>query len=88
MIELEEPAVSTDKAAPELVVQADELIDQLYSLDLTNVREAQAKALSVQRLGTRVQENIARKRRRGRRPGCAKPAGTPAPGQRNQPERR
>ncbi len=62
MIELDEPTtVAADNSSPELITQADELIDQLYSLDLSNVREAQAKALSVQRLGTRVQENIARK---------------------------
>jgi len=65
IIELEDPAEIVQKAeqdaSPVLEKQASELVDKLYTLDLKDLRAARAQAESVQRLGSKIQEDIARK---------------------------
>ncbi len=46
---------------PALQKQADELIDKLYTLDLKDLRAARTQATAVQRLGSKVQEEMVRK---------------------------
>ena len=64
-LDLEDPKKvaqqATVNADPALEKQASELIEKLYTLDLKDLRAARDQANAVQRLGSKVQAEVARK---------------------------
>lgn len=54
-------APAVEGVDPALQKQAEELIEKLYTLDLKDLRAARTQATAVQRLGSKVQEEMVRK---------------------------